>query len=172
MDPITIIGGAIAITQAVDRIVGLSIQIKRLLTDAPDEIDALVIEISDLRAVLSSLHRHSDVSTLLVPAQDELRGLQSLVGSCGTVVAGLEKTIQEVLARGAGRTKLRVGMEWMKKRKAIALSRGRLREYQMLLALQIGGLCLYVDCFLLFFPSFVVCPPCVYVEYWGLQWGK
>lgn len=137
MDPLTIVAGAIAIAQAVDRIIALSSQTKRLL-NAPVEIDALITEINELKVVLDGLR----LGSTQVPPGDALN-LGNLLESCSDVAMRIENTIQGILIPINDNGGMRVRhVEWMRKRRFISQLKDRLAMCKSQLALHLAGMSL------------------------------
>jgi hypothetical protein len=135
MDPSTIIGSVIALTQAADRIVSLARKVKHYLS-APEEITALIDEISDLGLVLSKLQS----TTPVFPIQ-ELPTLQKLLDSSNNTMLQLENMIQHVCVKSidsGGSEELRFRrLTWLKEKRKIDRLRQQLRHSSSLLMLQL-----------------------------------
>ena len=137
MDPLTIIGSVIALTQAADRTMTLATKVRRYFR-ASDEITALINEISDLGLVLGKLQSN----TPMFPAQ-ELPTLQKLLDSCNRTILRVENMIQDVYVKsidsdGSEKPRFR-RLVWLRKRSEIDRLSQQLRDSRTLLTLQLVG---------------------------------
>ena len=138
MDPLTILASAIAVGQAVDRVVSLSLKIKACL-HAPDEIMDLIEETHNLKLVLNRLKS----TPSLFPLQD-LPTLHNLLAVLSGTLSRIEQFIQKDLVRqGTGDDPSQAKVNrwaWATKRHQVALLRQKLRDYRSLLSLQLVGI--------------------------------
>jgi hypothetical protein len=137
MDPLTIIGSVIALTQAADRTITLATKVRRYFR-ASDEITALINEISDLGLVLGKLQSN----TPMFPVQ-ELPTLQKLLDSCNRTILRVENMIQDVYVKsidsgGSEEPRFR-RLVWLRKRSEIDRLSQQLRDSRTLLTLQLVG---------------------------------
>lgn len=137
MDPLTIIGSVIALTQAADRTMTLATKVRRY-SRAPDEITSLINEISDLGLVLGKLQSN----TPMFPVQ-ELPTLQKLLDSCNSIMLQVENIIQDVCVKsidsgGSKEPRFR-RLVWLRKKSEIDRLSQQLRDSRTLLTLQLVG---------------------------------
>ena len=137
MDPLTIIGSVIALTQAADRTITLATKVRRYFR-ASDEITALINEVSDLGLVLGKLQSN----TPMFPVQ-ELPTLQKLLDSCNSTMLRVENMIQDVCVKsidsgGSEEPRFR-RLAWLRKKSEIYRLSQQLRDSRTLLTLQLVG---------------------------------
>jgi Fungal N-terminal domain of STAND proteins len=134
MEVLGTVAGVIAVAQAGDRVIQLLSRI-RLYFNALQEIDALILDVTDLRMVLSMME--SAASNL---PRSYLIGLGKVLNRCSQIVLELEKTLNEfhkerLESNVAARTQMN-RIRWLKKRNKVERLKEQLRDAKSTLTLQ------------------------------------
>jgi hypothetical protein len=108
MDPLSVVASVLAVAQAGDKLIQLVSRI-RLYSNAPEEIDALINEVSDLRLVLNTMH--TTASNL---PQAYVIGLGKGLDACSTIVLELERTLNDLST-----TPSKANSRWLKRRNKV-----------------------------------------------------
>lgn len=135
MDPLTIIGTTIAISQAGDRSLVLLSKLKRL-REAPDEVSRLMNDISSLKLVLGGFQtflRQMQDSSLW--DQDDISDLATVANELSRQSLGLEQILYYTLLDPAGKVR-RLG--WATNQGRIESARHRLRDAMSNATTQLG----------------------------------
>lgn len=143
MDPLSIAASIVALFQAGDRLSGLLAKLRPLLT-APEEVNALVNEVSDIKIVLGDLETSiRDLTESNSLPEERAEHLHRIFNNLATVLLQLETLIADCFLklsrqRGIGRPKVH-RMAWVRKRSQVEKLRQQLRDLRSTITAQLAG---------------------------------
>lgn len=148
MEALALIGGILAFIQTGDRLVTLLDQI-RPLAEAPNEINSLINEITQLNTVFRDFETAlEDVSSNSIPSHHErYANMAQTVEEGNNTLLKLQSLISDVFLKSQGRhsdgkSKVpRVNrISWARKREDVQRLRQQLRDVRLTMLVQLGSL--------------------------------
>jgi hypothetical protein len=146
MDPLSIVGGIVAVLQTTDRLLGLVTKLRQHLIDAPSEVSSLSNEIVDFRLLFQNFKDvvEDPASADLVSEKSETI-LANLIQDGQNVCLQLEGILEGQISRNqsqSGSFSRRRRIAWLGKRGQVERLKNRLREARMSASSHIVGLSL------------------------------